>query len=167
MVILNLLNCPICDLPLTVGYNEFCENCVNGNFNVTKRLYIYQLINKDNSINLKFYLMKKLINTKDLILNTIKDKLENDNIEKLLLVFNLHKDIYSSHIKLIDSNKTIKFNMDKKDTSMIKKMFVSKIRNKIENVENFKEIIITVELEKNDFGIFLSDNENVVTKLEF
>jgi len=111
-------------------------------------------------------IMKSIINTKELILDAIKSKLESENIEKLLLVFSLHSDIYSAHVKPIDSTKSIKFNMNKKETSMIKKMFVSKIKRKIENIENFTDIIITVELEKNEFGIFLNDNQNVVTKFE-
>ena len=110
--------------------------------------------------------MKSAINTKNLVLNAIKDKLESENISKLLLVFNLHTDIYSAHVKPVDSTKSIKFKMNQKETSMIKKMFVSKIRHKIENVNEYKDLIISVEIEKDEFGIFLNDNQNVVTKFE-
>ena len=151
---------------MTVGYYEYCENCINGFFNYEKHLFFYQLKQNINVSQAKTEFMKSAINTKNLVLNAIKDKLESENISKLLLVFNLHTDIYSAHVKPVDSTKSIKFKMNQKETSMIKKMFVSKIRHKIENVNEYKDLIISVEIEKDEFGIFLNDNQNVVTKFE-
>ena len=110
--------------------------------------------------------MKNTLTTKKLILDAIKTQLEKENVQKLLLVFSLHSDNYSCHVKALNNEKAIKFKIEPKETSMIKRMFVSKIVRKIENVENYKDIIITVEIDSDEFEIYLNDQNNEVTKLE-
>jgi len=109
---------------------------------------------------------KSLIDTKSLVIDSIKSQLEKENIEKILLVLNLHNDIYSVHLKPNDLTKPMNFEIDKKETSMIKRMFVNKIKRKIENVNDYKDIMVSIDTNKEDFELFLNDNQNVVTKFE-
>ena len=109
---------------------------------------------------------KSSFSTKDLILSAIKNKLEGENVSKLLLEFSLHTDNYNCHIKPLDSDKAIRFKLEKSETSMIKRMFVSKIKRKIENPDNYQTIIISVELDSDNFDIYLTDLNGEVTKLE-
>jgi len=109
---------------------------------------------------------KSMFNAKELVVNAIKDQLEKDNIEKLLLNFSLHSDEYSAHLKPLNNEKAIRFKIDESDTSMIKRVFVSKIKRKIENIENYKHLILSIDINKDEFELFLNDNNDNVTKFE-
>ena len=109
---------------------------------------------------------KNSFSTKDLILSAIKNKLEGENIGKLLLNFSLHSDEYTFHVKPLDSEKAILFEVDKSDTSMIKRIFVSKIKRKIINIENYKTIMVLFDLSKDEIEMYLTDNKDEVTKLK-
>ena len=150
--------CPICNNYLTVGYNEFCENCINGYIEHKHKLFFYG--------QTKIRIMKSLIDTKKLIFDAIYEKLESENVEKILLVLGLHSDKYSVHIKPIDATRAMILKLEPSETSMIKRLFVTKMKYKIKEVEKYKNIIVSITKDNKDFEIFLNDYNDEVTKFE-
>ncbi len=109
---------------------------------------------------------KSLIDPKNLIIDSLKSQLENDNIQKMILNLSLHDNNYSVHIKPAESNKVMVYKMERSEITMIKRMFVSKIKHKIQNPENYKSIMLVIDLNKDDFELYLYDNNSEVTKFE-
>jgi len=147
--------CPICKFePLTIEYNIICQTCNKTN------------IMKEIKNQLKDF--KYSLSPKKLIINAIKSKLENHNIEKIILTFSLiDEDRYNIAIKPKDENEVMTFEIEPKDITILKKIFVNKIRRTIKQPENFKAIIIQCDLIIEDFAIFLQDLKNEVTKYEY
>jgi hypothetical protein len=111
---------------------------------------------------------KYSLSPKKLIINAIKSKLENHNIEKIILTFSLiDEDRYNIAIKPKDENEVMTFEIEPKDITILKKIFVNKIRRTIKQPENFKAIILQCDLITEDFAIFLQDLKNEVTKYEY
>ena len=110
--------------------------------------------------------MKSLIDTKKLIFDAIYEKLESENVEKILLVLGLHSDKYSVHIKPIDATRAMILKLEPSETSMIKRLFVTKMKYKIKEVEKYKNIIVSITKDNKDFEIFLNDYNDEVTKFE-
>jgi hypothetical protein len=147
--------CPLCNGLLTVGFPVICEECNNdkyfSSFHIT-------------SIMKKFM---KFLDTKTLIIDAIKNRLDGENIEKIHMIFSISDDRYSVSLKQLDSDKRMNYNVNPEDISFIKKMFVSKILKTLDNSENYKAIILQIDLELNKFDIFLQDKKDDVTLYEF
>jgi len=109
---------------------------------------------------------KPIFNTKNLIVDAVKSKLKEENIEKMLLNFSLHSDNYTVHLKPVDLDKPIKYHIEPKDTTMIKRLFVTKLKYKIKEIEKYQHIILSIDTNKNDFELFLRDKKDTVTKFE-
>jgi hypothetical protein len=111
---------------------------------------------------------KYSLSPKKLIINAIKSKLENHNIEKIILTFSLiDEDRYNIAIKPLNEDEVMTFEIEPKDITILKKIFVNKIRRTIKQPENFKAIILQCDLITEDFAIFLQDLKNEVTKYEY
>ena len=111
--------------------------------------------------------IKNLFDPKEMIVKNITAKLKEENISKLLLVFSLHNDKYSADFLPIDSDKKISFDLEPEDTSMIKKVFVNKLKRKIENVEDYENILLLIDTKDEDFNLYLNDKIGNVTKFNF
>lgn len=104
---------------------------------------------------------------KRIILDAIRTKLEGTGITKLVLVFNVHNDNYnvmfSNH-----ENKSIKVEIDQKDVTLLKKLFVSKVERKVrqEFSRDFNCLIFVFDFNKDDIEIFIEDVFKNVTKFD-
>lgn len=100
---------------------------------------------------------------KRIILNAIKDKLEGTGIKKLVLVFNIKTDKYNVMLSMSD-DKSMKLNIEQDEITMLKKLFVTRIHKKFqEQFDNeVKCIILQIELEHDDFKIFIEDIKDEV-----
>lgn len=147
--------CPVCRIELlTVGFSLLCEICIKN------------LIMKEIKNQMKDF--KYSLSPKKLIINAIKNKLEGHNIEKIIMTFSLiDEDRYNIAIKPKDEAEIMKFEIQPKDITILKKIFVSKIYRSIKQPENYKAIILQCDLITEDFAIFLQDNNMNVTKFEY
>jgi hypothetical protein len=112
--------------------------------------------------------MTTSLTPKSIIIDRIRDQFEQSGITKALIRFNVLDDSYSVML-LKDDNTNIRLNLDKKDISLIKLIFVNKIRKKYdkENFEPMKNIILSLDVNNNEFEIFIEDIKKVVTKFNY
>jgi sucrose-6-phosphate hydrolase SacC (GH32 family) len=108
------------------------------------------------------------MNPKELILDQIISKLKEADIVNAIISFNITDDTYKVMLKN-NQGSNLKLDIDKKEISLLKLIFINKIRKRFEknNVEKMKAIHIQLDIEKNLFEIFIEDMKNVVTKFEY
>jgi hypothetical protein len=147
--------CPVCRVELlTVGNPVICEIC-----------YKNQIM---KAIKNEFKDFKFNLSPKKLVINAIKSKLSGHNIERIILTFSLiDEDRYNIAVKPLDDKEIVSFILTPKDTSLLKKIFVTKIYRTLQNPEDYKAIILQCDLKTEDFDIFLQNKKNDVTKYEF
>jgi hypothetical protein len=108
------------------------------------------------------------LSPKKLIINAIKNKLTGHNIESIILTFSLiDEDRYNIAVKPLDDKQIVSYIITPQDTTLLKKIFVTKIYRTLKNPENYKAIILQCDLKNEDFDIFLQDKKNEVTKFEY
>lgn len=106
---------------------------------------------------------------KYIIFNAIKDKLIEINVKKLIIIFNLKEDVYNVMVSQSD-DKPLKLDLPQDQISMIKKMFIDKIKKRAETLfGELKLIIAEVDLtsEEGEIKIFVQDMKDKVTKFEY
>jgi len=109
-----------------------------------------------------------MLTPKAIIMDALRSKFADTGIIKIVLVFNTRNDTYN--VMVCQSNdKPLKLDLEQKDISMLKKILVNKIERLIreEYQDDFKSIIIEVEIIKNEFNIFVQHNNDTVTKFDF
>ena len=142
--------CPICrEYPLTVGNPIICERCEK----LTIKAKIETIMKNK----------KSLLNPKTLVVDALKSKFKDQNIEKFIIVLSLNDDRYSVSLKPKDNEKIITMELDPSDITTIKKMFTTKILKFVENKDRYKAIILQCDFLKEDFQIFLQNLKNEVT----
>jgi hypothetical protein len=105
---------------------------------------------------------------KRIILDAIRDKLEGTGINKLVLVFNVRTDTYNVMFST-QENKSINIDIEEKEVTMLKKIFVNKVERKVrqEFKKDFDSLIFTFDMKKDDIEIFIEDIFKNVTKFDY
>jgi len=115
--------------------------------------------------------MNKILNAltpKRIIFDALKEKLEGTGITKIVFVFKTKVDEYNVMI-CNKAEENLKLNIEAKEVSMLKKMFVSKVQRKVEQEfkKDFTALIFVVKIEEEEIEIFVEDIFNDVTKFEY
>jgi hypothetical protein len=109
---------------------------------------------------------------KNIILNAVKDKLTEAGIKKLTIIFNVLTEKYNVMVSQ-DMDKPVNLEVEPKDISMLKRLFVSKIQKKFEADSNkdvkciIIEINLTEESKAEPLKIFIEDTKADVTKFNY
>lgn len=107
---------------------------------------------------------------KDLILGTLKKRLEPLNISKLIVEIEIATEIYKIHLQTKDA-KSDSFRLSESDITTIKRIFLRKIVKdyEIKNENKVKAAIIQIDLskEKPDFEIFIKEPDDKIYKYEY
>jgi len=109
---------------------------------------------------------KDFFNPVKLIIKSIKDKLEGQNVDRIILVFSFIDERYSISIKPLDNSKPLMFEVEPKDVSLIKKIFVNKIYRSIDQAK-YKALILQLDLPNEKIDLFLQNNNNEVLKYDY
>ena len=105
---------------------------------------------------------------KEIIIDTIKERFKESGIINALITFNVIDDTYNVMLRKAD-NTDMKIDIDKKEISLIKLVFINKVRKKFEKdnkPDKMKLLILQIDIFNNDFKVFIQDNKNSVTKFE-
>ena len=105
---------------------------------------------------------------KDIIIDQIKSRFKDSGISKALIRFNVISDEYTVMMKKED-NTSFNLEIDKKEISLIKLVFINKVRKKFEKdhkPDKMKTLILQIDVLDNDFQVFIENDKNVVTKFE-
>jgi hypothetical protein len=105
---------------------------------------------------------------KDLILDAIKSKFSKSGITKMMLSFNVIDDTYNVHLKNSD-DKDLVINITGKEMTLIKMMFINKVKRKYEkeNKEDLKMMIVTLDLTTDKFDIYTENLKGNVYKFDY
>jgi len=106
---------------------------------------------------------------KDIIIDQIKDRFRDSGICNALITFNVIDDSYSVALKKTD-NTSFSLDIDKKEISLIKMIFINKVRKKFEKdnkPDKMKLLILQINVLDNDFQVFIENTDNKVIKFEF
>lgn len=121
----------------------------------------------------KFSVAKKfaafdMLKPKNIIMNAIKDRLQGTGVVKLVLIFGVETD----HYKVMVSNtegKTMKIEVTEDELTTIKKLFIKRIVNAytMKYDEPIKDVIIQVNLETEQFELFIQSPTDEVIKFDY
>jgi hypothetical protein len=109
-----------------------------------------------------------LLNPKEIILDAIKSKLKGTGVESIIMSFHITEDKYKVYLTNVDNEK-IKFDIEEKDISLIKKMFISKITKKYikDNDKEIASIIIKIIISSGTIKVFVEPVNGKVKELSF
>lgn len=106
---------------------------------------------------------------KKLIIDTVVNKLKPLGILKLILELQTETNIYNVHVQSCEDNQKIELSV--KEISVIKKLFVSKIKKEYEKTsgKEIKAIIVQIDLTADPvtFEVFVRELDNNVYKFNF
>jgi hypothetical protein len=68
-----------------------------------------------------------------------------------------------------EDNTSLKLDIDKKEISLLKLVFINKVRKKYEKDSKLKMkmLILQLDIINNDFQVFIEDTKGIVTKFEY
>jgi hypothetical protein len=101
--------------------------------------------------------MIKLLSTpKELIIDAVVSQLAKNDIEKLVLSFNVMNDKYSVFMSSTKAEKC-KLDIGENEVNVIKKIFINKIGKayKTQSDNEIKNIIIEINVTQKDFKVFI------------
>ncbi len=180
--------CPVCGGLLTVGFPMVCERCYNSDFlefiikvndlykidinsNIGKLLTNFFYNNYHCNTKNLLSIMKReksLFSPEKLVIMSVKDKLEGENIEKIIFVMSfIDEDKYSIALKPLDNSKPVTFEIKPKDVSLIKKLFVNKIYRSLKEKENYKAVILDCDLKTETLNLFLQNGKDEIVKYDY
>jgi hypothetical protein len=112
--------------------------------------------------------MNNKLSPKSIILHALKKKFEGTGIIKLVIQFNVKNDQYNIMVAQSD-NKPLKLQIDEKDMSMMKTVFVKKLEEKIrqEFKRDFTSFIIEFDFKTEQLNVFVQDIFKEVTKFDY
>lgn len=111
--------------------------------------------------------MGKLLSTpKEIIINSICSTLEKNNIEKLMLSFNIIDGQYSVYMS--SHNVKSKLDLAEKDVNVIKKIFINKIERAYKETSDneVKNIIIEILVPDKGFKVFVENPSGQVEQFK-
>lgn len=108
------------------------------------------------------------LNPKNMFFNAIGRKLKDQGIEKIVMIFNVITDKYDIMVRNTEGGK-LKIDITDSQITLLKKMFLNKIIKKFSidfpDVE-IQKIILQVNLNENEFEVFIEDQKQKITKFE-
>lgn len=109
-----------------------------------------------------------LFTPKAIVMGAIKDKLKGTGIVKIVLVFDLLTDKYNLMLSNKDG-KDLKLDVTEDEITTLKKLFVKRIVSKWNELYDIepKDVIIEVDIEEENFGVFIQDHKDKVHKFEY
>lgn len=108
------------------------------------------------------------ITPKRIIMDAIKTRLGNTGIKKLILIFPTDNDYYNVMLKN-ETGESTKFEIDKTDINLIKKIFVKRLINSWneKNDIEVKSIIIQIDIDPEIIEVFINDYKEKIHKFDF
>jgi hypothetical protein len=105
---------------------------------------------------------------KQIILDALKSKFEGTGFTKIILNFNVINESYNVMLKA-EKAKDLSINIPNKEMTMIKLMFINKIKHKYQKDYNtpLKCIIVSVDFISDVFEIFTENEKGNVYKFEY
>ena len=102
-------------------------------------------------------------------MDAIKSKLQPEGITKMIIVFSLDTDKYNVMLSKEDNTKPLKLEISQKEISLIKLIFINKIKRKVEKETKgkVKSIIVEIDFLVDEFNIFIQDEKLDVTKFKY
>lgn len=110
----------------------------------------------------------KELTPKAIIIDNIKDRFKESGIKKALINFNVIDDSY--RIMLLKEDDTpLEIKIEKSEITMIKLVFINKIRKAYDKKteDKMKSVILEIEVFENLFNIFIEDIKGNVTKFDY
>ena len=109
-----------------------------------------------------------MLKPKNIIMNAIKDRLQGTGVVKLVLIFGVETD----HYKVMVSNtegKAMKIEVTEDELTTIKKLFIKRIVNSytMKFDEPIKDVIIQIDIEKEQFELFIQNPKDEVIKFDY
>jgi hypothetical protein len=105
---------------------------------------------------------------KELIFDAIKTKFANTGISNMILSFDVIDNSYNIMVKNT-TDENLKIDIDKKEVSIIKLLFINKVKRKFEKdyKETLKSIFIQIDLTKESFELFTENEKGKVYKFDY
>jgi hypothetical protein len=105
---------------------------------------------------------------KEIIFDAIKQRFAQSGITKLILSFDVSTDSYKVFLTN-EKNEKLNFEIEPKEITMIKLLFISKIKKRFnkENKIPLKTLIVQIDFNTNQFDIFTENEKNITTKFEY
>lgn len=102
---------------------------------------------------------------KEIIIDQIKDRFKDSGIINALITFNVIDDTYNVMLRKED-NTDLKLDIDKKEISLIKLVFINKVRRKYEKEtkDKMKVLILQLDILHDNFDVFIENTKGTVTK---
>jgi hypothetical protein len=123
---------------------------------------------KNNFSAIKKYASFDLLKPKNIIMSAIKDRLQGTGVVKMVLIFGVETD----HYKVMVSNtegQAMKIEVTEDELTTIKKLFIKRIVNSytMKFDEPIKDVIIQIDLEKEEFELFIQNPKDEVIKFDY
>ena len=109
-----------------------------------------------------------MLKPKNIIMNAIKDRLQGTGVVKLVLVFGVETDKYNVMVSNT-SGQAMKIEVTEDELTTIKKLFIKRIVNAytMKFDEPIKDVIIQIDLEKEQFELFIQNPKDEVIKFDY
>jgi hypothetical protein len=109
------------------------------------------------------------LNPKNMFFAAIGRKLKDQGVEKIIMIFDVITDKYDIRVTNVD-NKSMKVDIEDNQISLLKKLFLNKITKKYDKDfpdSKVKKIIVQINLNVNEFEVYIEDYKDIVTKFNY
>jgi hypothetical protein len=115
------------------------------------------------------------LNPKNMFFAAIGRKLKDQGVEKIIMIFDVITDKYDIRIHVPDpeiegAKKSMKIDIEDNQISLLKKLFLNKITKKYDKDfpdNKVKKIIVQINLNVNEFEVYIEDYKDIVTKFNY
>jgi hypothetical protein len=109
------------------------------------------------------------LNPQNMFFAAIGRKLKDQGVEKIIMIFDVITDKYDIRVTNVD-NKSMKVDIEDNQISLLKKLFLNKITKKYDKDfpdSKVKKIIVQINLNVNEFEVYIEDYKDIVTKFNY
>jgi hypothetical protein len=105
---------------------------------------------------------------KSIIISALQSKLKGTGIDRITLVFPVETEKYNLMVSNSDGS-NMSINLEQNEMNTIKKIFVNRIIHAWNRKykQEIKDVIVQIDIIKEDFDVFIQDNKNIVHKFEY